>query len=93
MTNVGRLRSRATATGTRAHSVAVAGGWSAAGAVGAIRSEHLVDQTFGSDVLNLRQDRGFFLFGVEPLANGVVDESHETGRDDNATRRVSDMND
>ena len=70
----------------------MAGGWSAARAVGAIWPEHLVDQTFGSDVLNLRQDRGFLLFGVEPLANSIVDESHEAGRDDYATKSVSDMN-
>lgn len=32
------------------------------------------------------------MFGVEPLANSIVDESHEAGRDDYATKSVSDMN-
>ena len=68
----------------------MAGRWSAVGAVRAIGSEHLVDQTFGSDVLNLRQDLGFLLFSVKPLANGIVDESHEAGRDDYAAKNISD---
>ena len=33
------------------------------------------------------------MFSVEPLANGVVDESHETGRDDYAMKDVSDTSD
>jgi hypothetical protein len=33
------------------------------------------------------------LFSVEPLANGVVDESHETSRDDYAMRDVSNTSD
>lgn len=33
------------------------------------------------------------MFSVEPLANGVVDESHEAGRDDYAMRNVSDKSD
>lgn len=62
------------------------------GAERAIWPEHLVDKTFGSDILDLGQDRGFLLFGVEPLANGVVDKSHEAGRDDYAAIRISGMN-
>jgi len=71
----------------------MAGRWSAVVAARAIWPEHLIDQTFGSDVLNLRQNRGLLLFSVEPLANGVVDKSHETGRDDYAVKNVSDKSD
>lgn len=53
-------------------------------AAGTIGSEHLIDQTFGPDVLNLRKDRRFFLLRVETLANSVVDESHKAGRDNDA---------
>lgn len=85
-----RLCSRATATRAGTHGIAVAGRRSAVGAERAIWPEHLIDQAFGSNILNLGQDRWFLLFSVEPLANGVVDESHEAGRDNYAARAVSD---
>ena len=68
----------------------MAGGRSAVGAERAVGSEHLVDQTFGPDILDLGQDRGFLMFGVESVANGVVDKSHEAGRDNYAVGHVSD---
>ena len=85
-----KFRSRATATRARASGIAVTGRWSTVGAERAIWPEHLINQTFGSDILDLGQDRGFLLFGVEPFADGIVDESHEAGRDDYAARNVSD---
>ena len=88
--SLSRRCSRATAARAGTHGIAVTGRWSAVGDDRAVRPEHLIDQTFGSDILNLGQDRGFLLFSVEPLANGVVDESHEAGRDDYAAKNISD---
>jgi hypothetical protein len=76
-----RARSRAFTARAIERWVAVAGGRATAVALRAIGAEHLVDQAFGSDILDLWQNRRFFLFCVKSLANGVVDESHQTGRD------------
>jgi hypothetical protein len=59
----------------------VASGWATVVALRAIGAEHLVDQTFGSDILNLWQNRGFLLLCMEPLTNSVVDKSDKAGRD------------
>lgn len=52
-------------------------------------AKNLIEKTFGTNILDLRQYRLFDLLLVEALTNSIVDESHDAGRHDNAVIRMS----
>lgn len=56
-----------------------------------IAAEHLVDETFGTDVLDFGQQRLLRGLRVEAVSDGVVYESYQSGRDNDTVRFISDL--
>lgn len=70
----------------------MAGRWTAVVvALRAVWSEHLVDEAFGSDVLDLGKNGRLFLLRMEAFTNSVINKSHQTGGDNYAGVFVSIM--
>lgn len=56
-----------------------------------IAAEHLVDETFGTDIFDFGQQRLLRGLRVEAVSDGVVYESHQSGRDNDTVIFVSDL--